>query len=302
MTEIALWDPLLLCGGLLLGLGVGTLTGLFGAGGGFIITPALHVILGVDMSLAVGTSACQVLGASAFTLMHHCSQKIRGMYVALFVGIGVPAGTWCGSGLVRYLKELPPLEFRGTAWNMVDLVLLSTFAVFLFAIAGWMLFDSFVLAPRRGGDAVPAGLLQKWQIPPLYSFGSIPAGKFSIPVLMGLGICMGFLSGLLGIGGGVVMLPALFYLVGQEPKAAALTSTMLIFVSGLFSTFFHAVDGNIHYLLALAMVTGAFAGTRIGTLIQRKIDGGALRKYFAFVVLAAWCMVVWQLGKFLWQA
>ncbi len=288
---IANWP--LLSGGIILGVIVGTLTGLFGAGGGFIVTPALNIFLGVEMNFAVGTSACQVLGASGFSLSQRLDKRLLGIRVAFFVALGIPLGSYPGSWIVQQLKGIAAWEIAGRTVDPVNLVLLSIFAVFLLAIAGWMLIDGFMLKHNEAGRS---GLLCKWRIPPMFKFRTVQSSEFSIPVLIFLGSIMGFLSGLLGIGGGVVMLPALYYLVGQETKAATLTSTMLIFVSGLFSTLFHALDGNINYILAVALIAGAFIGTRLGTRLNRKLEAGALRKYFAFVVLAAWLMILFKLA------
>ena len=87
------------------------------------------------------------------------------------------------------------------------------------------------------------------------------------------------------------MMPILFYLVGQNTKSAAQTSVMLIFVTGLFATVFHVIHGNVDYPMVAALICGAFFGTRLGVAIQKKISGKSLRKYFAFVVLAAAVMV-----------
>ena len=126
---------------------------------------------------------------------------------------------------------------------------------------------------------------------------SYDLGEFSIPVLALLGVAVGFLSGLLGIGGGVVLMPALYYLVGQSTKSAIITSAMLVFVSGLCGTILHAFDSNIDYALAAALIFGAFFGARIGCALQAKLNAPSLRKYFAFVVLAAWAMVMWKLAR-----
>ena len=87
----------------------------------------------------------------------------------------------------------------------------------------------------------------------------------------------------------------LFYLIGQEVKNAAQTSTILIFMSGLFSSFFHAANGNIVYITVIVLMTGAFFGTKLGAKIQKDISGKSIRKYFAFVVLAAAFLVVYKL-------
>lgn len=292
---IAHW--LSLTGGAFLGLAVGVLTGLFGAGGGFIITPALNIFLGLPMNLAVGTSACQVLGAAGFTFFNHFDKKMRGLKLALIIGIGIPLGVILGTKTVSHLKLLPPVQLFGKELNAVDFILLAVFAILLFFIGGWMLFDNFYLRKhhQEEDELNHKGLLTGLPIPPYIHCETIPAAKVSSILLIVVGLIMGFLSGLLGIGGGVIMMPILFYIIGQQAKFAVRTSVMLILMSGLFATISHAIAHNIDYYMVIFLLPGAFFGSRIGTTINRRISSKSLRKYFAFVVLGAMVMVVIKL-------
>ena len=290
----------LLLGGAVLGAGGGTLTGFFGAGGGFIITPALNIFLGLEMNMAVGTSACQVLGASTFSLCNHLDRRLMGIKVAICAGLGIPLGTFCGSRLVKAMKGLPAWNINNMAVDPVNVILLGIFSVFLLLIGGWMLFDNFYLRRHCDDDENKhVGIMYTLRIPPLGRFRTVPAGPFSIPVLVFLGGIMGFLSGLLGIGGGVIMLPMLFYAVGQETKFATHTDMMLIFLSGAFSTLFHAIDHNINYPLAVAMMAGAFVGAGVGAKLQKKTRAKSIRQYFSLEVLAAWLLVMYKLVRIL---
>ncbi|MBN2640175.1 MAG: sulfite exporter TauE/SafE family protein [Victivallales bacterium] len=285
--------------GVLIGFSVGILTALFGAGGGFIITPALNIFMGLPMNLAVGTSACQVTGASAFALYEHLDRRLLGIRVAMFFGIGIPLGAYFGATQVQHLKGLADWNFNGREIDPVNIVLLIIFAVLLLLIAAWMLYDSFIMKKQVDVTDHPA-VLSRLRIPPLFRFRTIHGGDFSIPVMIMLGLIVGFFSGMLGIGGGVIIIPILFYLVGQETKAATQTSMMLVFSAGLFSSGFHAYNGNIDYILAGALLFGALFGAKIGARIHRKISGEGLKKSFGFVVLAAWVMVIVKIGIMLW--
>ncbi|MHB9139869.1 MAG: TSUP family transporter, partial [Victivallaceae bacterium] len=243
------WSMLLGC--TLLGSCVGILTGFFGAGGGFIVTPALNIFLGLEMNFAVGTSACQVLGTSAFSLYHSVDRRLMGSRIALFMALGIPAGTYSGFYIVQTLKDKAAWHILGRTVDPVNFILLSVFAVFLIAIACWLIYDNFILRKESGDDeSSHVGLFFHLKLFPVIKFRTIPAGEFSATVLILLGVFIGFMSGLLGIGGGVILLPALFYLVGQSTKYAALTGTMLVFVSSGFATVFHAAGHNINYPMA----------------------------------------------------
>ncbi len=286
-------------GGAFLGLGVGILTGIFGAGGGFIITPALNIFLGLPMNLAVGTSACQVLSAAGFTFTHNFDKKLHGLKLALLIGIGLPGGVYLGTQTVSKLKDFPPITVLGKDLNAVNFILLAVFTVLLFVIGAWMLFDCFYLRKHHTeeDEQKHKGLLTNLKIPPYVRCSTIPQGQVSIILLIIIGLFMGFLSGLLGIGGGVIMMPMLFYIIGQQAKFAVRTSVMLILMSGLFATISHALQHNIDYKMVAFLIPGAFIGSRIGTSIHKKISSKSLRKYFSFVVLGAMLMVLIKIIK-----
>lgn len=286
-----------LSGGAFLGFAVGILTGLFGAGGGFIITPALNIFLGLPMNLAIGTSACQVLGAASFTFFHNFDKKMHGLKLALIIGIGIPFGVILGTKIVVNLKGFHPMKFFGRELSTVNFILLAIFAILLCLIGTWMLIDNFYLRRhhKEEDELNHKGLLTKLPFPPYVHCETIPAGKVSAFLLVFAGLMMGFLSGLLGIGGGVIMMPMLFYIIGQQAKFAVRTSVMLIFMSGLFATISHAFAHNINYYMVAFLIPGAFIGSKIGSVIHHRISSKSLRKYFAFVVLAAMIMVVVKL-------
>lgn len=271
---------------LLLGGGIGVLTGFFGAGGGFILTPALHLFLGMSMPLAIGTGAAQISGTAAFTLLQRVDRRWLGARLALACAAGIFPGCWFGARLVRY--------FGSFGAKNADTVLLALFAVLLLAIGAGMLLERDNPA---GTESAAPGWMRNWRIPPLARFRTVPHGSFSIPVLVLLGAGMGFLSGLLGIGGGVVMLPVLLYCVGQPGKYATLTTTMLVFLSGLGSAAFHIRNHAVDYAVLLPLLAGAVGGTRLGVRLQVRCSTAGLKKKFIWVVLAAWLLVVWKLAK-----
>jgi hypothetical protein len=283
--------------GLSLGLGTGCLTGFFGAGGGFILTPALNVFLGLPMPLAIGSSACQVAGASAFSLFSGRGFKLSGLKLAFFIGLGVPPGAFLGTKAVASFKDMDAIALGSRSVDAAELLLLSCFGLLLLSISAWMSYDCFFARRGKAGEEVLTGLMASWRVPPMMDFQSVRGGRFSASVLLLLGCLSGFLSGLLGIGGGVVLLPMLFYLVGQEEKAAVECSLILVFAAGLFSSLFHAFEGNIDWPLVLALLCGGLAGSGFGTRLREKCSGEKLKKAFVFVVLAALLLVLEKLGR-----
>lgn len=285
----------LLTGGVLLGFAVGILTGLFGAGGGFILTPALNIFLRIPMNIAVGTSVLQIFGASGVALYHHFDRKLLGIRVAAVMALGIPFGAFFGNAVIEKFKNSASIVVLGKELKAVDFILLIIFAVFLSLVTFWLFLDNFWRQNGKTEDeSLHKGFLASVKIPPMVLFRTISGSEFSAPVLILLGFSMGFLSGLLGIGGGVIMMPILFYLIGQETKIATRTSMMLVFMSGLFASISHAINRNINYILVVFLMSGAFLGTKIGIAIQKKSSGTSIRRYFAFIVLGAVIMIAYK--------
>ena len=166
----------MLISGILLGFTVGILTGFFGAGGGFIVTPALNIFLGFEMNMAVGTSAFQIMGTSAFALYHNIDRRLMGSRIALFVAAGIPVGTFSGFYVVQQLKGKAAWNILGRTVDPVNFSLLAVFALFLFAIAGWLIYDNFILRKDAGDDeSSHVGLLFPVRLPPVRKFRTIPA-------------------------------------------------------------------------------------------------------------------------------
>lgn len=286
--------PTISIGGIILGIISGLISGIFGGGGGFLITPALNIFLGIPYNIAIGTSSFQVLGSTSFSLYHQFDRKMHGVKIAFLTGIGIPVGSVLGVKLVGRFGNLGTIAFAGHITPAQQLIFTSIFCAFLGLIASWLLFDNFYLRRGREHDH-HTGYLAWIKIKPMVSCETIPNGPFSAPVFTIIGLFVGFLGGLLGIGGGVIMMPLLFYVVGQETKYAARTSNMLAFMTSLLATTMHAYKGNINYLLVIFLLSGAFIGARLGAVIQRRIVGKTIRKYFAFVVLSAVIMVLIKL-------
>jgi len=281
-----------------LGASVGLLTGLFGAGGGFILMPLLHLIFGVPMPVAVGTSTVQVAASSAFTLVAQKEKRWAGFRVSLCLILGTPLGVWLGGTLVEAAKGFGTIQLGGKTVAAVDPILLGLFFLLLLAIDTWLFIDNFYL--RRGEKTTQdaperPGLLSWIRIPPMLRFESIASGPFSLPLLVFLGFSIGIVSGLFGIGGGILLLPVLFYLVGQTTKTAVNTSLYVVFAAGICAVGRHAVAGNIDWALGGFLTLGAFFGAKGGILLQTRLHALHLRRYFAFVVLFALGLVGWKL-------
>lgn len=303
-------------GGFVLALAVGVLTGIFGVGGGFLITPALMVILRVPGPVAVATGLAMFLFTSSFGIIKRRGSGTVDVKMALTISAGAVAGVLIGSAMLEWLEVIDNIVILGREQDPVQFVLLLMFLVLLGTIAGYLHYDL-----RRNGGQGPekrVGVFAKWAIGPCWHFNSLEEPRMSVFMLVGLGLFVGFLTGMLGIGGGVILLPTLVYLVGQRTSRAAGTSLLLVWISslvavvrksGILSLVFSdnggddagigAISGDISVGLWGAMVVGGLIGTFFGTKIGLKLAGPKIRKYFVYVVISAVVMVGYKIGMLL---
>lgn len=279
---------MILVGALIIGTCVGILTGMFGVGGGFLITPLLNIVLGVPMHMAVGTGTMDILGVSAAGLYRRRREGGTDYKLAAVLFGGNSVGVRLGVGTLGWLKSLGDVIFDGNTMPAADFYILCVFLVLLSGIAGWVLYDT---TRNATPPALRTGLFHRIKLPPYTDFPSLERPRLSIPVISYFGLALGFLTGLLGIGGGVVMLPALVYLVGMRTHRATATSMVVVWLTSLVATVSHALVGNTDIKLLIPLLFGGTIGLQVGVSLAAKLGGPRLRRYFSLVVLAAMILV-----------
>ena len=282
-------DLVILAGAGIIGLVVGSLTGVFGVGGGFLMTPALMVILGVSAPAAVGTGLAAILPNSIFGMIKRRGSGTVDYKLALIISIGSIVGVLMGSQLMDMLKDMPKMMVFGNEQESVQYILFILFLVILAAVAAYLFFDY-----KKNGAKVldkRVGLFSKIKVAPYIHFTSLEKPELSLISLLFMGLVIGILTGLMGIGGGVVLLPALIYLVGQRTNKAAGTSLVIVFISSLIAVIRKGAGGDIDIKLLIVLLVGGLIGTFIGTKIGLKLSGPKIRLYFVYVVMVAVIMV-----------
>ncbi len=279
-------------GASLIAIVAGLLTGLFGVGGGFLVTPLLNVVLGLPMPVAVGTGVMNILGVSTAGLYWRRKSNLADYKLALVLFGGNVSGVYFGSQTLKSLKELGSLRLNGTPVAAVDFYTLLVLFALLVVIFGWM----FLETKRPNPRSVRVGLFARIHIPPYANFPSLETPRLSIPVLAYFGLFAGYLTGLLGVGGGIILLPALVYLVGMRTHRAVVTSLFMVWLTSLVATVTHASEGNANLPVLMALLVGGSIGFQIGMSLCSKLDGLRLRRYFCYVVLGVAGMVLVRLA------
>ncbi|MGL4278857.1 MAG: sulfite exporter TauE/SafE family protein [Albidovulum sp.] len=265
---------------LLFGLGgiVGLLSGLFGVGGGFLITPLLFFI-GIPPVVAVATGANQVVASSVSAVLAHLKRKT----VDLRMGTVLLAGGLMGSALGIWVFNL--LSRLG----QIDVVVQLSYVIFLGLIGALMFQESLrTLRRSRAGPVAPIKRHQHlWvhNLPFKVKFRTSGLYISVIPPLM-VGLLVGVLAAIMGVGGGFIMVPAMIYLLGMPTKVVIGTSLFqIIFVTG-FTTFMHAATNNsVDLMLALFLIVGGVVGAQIGTQLAVRLKAEQLRILLALLVL-----------------
>jgi len=280
-------------GGFVIALLVGLLTGMFGIGGGFLMTPALIVLLGIPGPTAIGTGMATVLVTSSFAMLNRRRTGTIDVRLALTIITGSILGIGIGLHFLETLKHSGPIMINGRERETVEYVLMCAFAVLLLSIAGYLRFDHF--RTRGQSPQKRVGLLAAVRVPPYSCYQSLEQPRLSVVSLILLGMGVGVLTGLMGIGGGIVVLPALMYLVGQRAPKAAGTSLLIVWASSLIAVALNTKYGNVHLPLWAVMTAGGSIGAFWGTRIGLKVEEVKLHVYLTYVVLGAFLLVCYKI-------
>ncbi|MDO7557482.1 MAG: sulfite exporter TauE/SafE family protein [Loktanella sp.] len=265
---------------LLFGLGglVGILSGMFGVGGGFLMTPLLFFI-GIPPAVAVATGSNQIVASSVSGLLAHLKRKTVDLRMGTVLLIGGLFGAAMGIAIFNHLRAL----------GQVDLLVQLCYVVFLGTIGALMLVESLralqrakkpgaKITRRKHGWVSTLPFKMKFRVSGLYI--SV------IPPLM-VGWAVGVLAGIMGVGGGFIMVPAMIYMLGMPTKVVIGTSLFQIIFVATFTTLSHAITNEtVDVVLALFLLIGGVIGAQFGTRIGLKMKAEQLRVLLAILVLA----------------
>ena len=263
-----------------MGLAVGLLSGMFGIGGGFILTPLL-IFLGVPPALAVGTGASHVVASSVSGALGHWQRGNVDLHMGAFLIAGGLVGALAGAYMLALLKAL----------GQVDLFVSLVYVIVLGVIGTLMLIEALrtmhALAqmphpPLRHGSqhtwiqGLP--LKQRFRTSRLY-ISAIP------PVV--IGVLVGWLTAIMGVGGGFLLVPALIYLLGMPTRIVIGTSVFQIVFVTAFTTVLQAVlNQSVDAMLAAPLMIGGVIGAHYGVEMGQRLKAEQLRGMLALLVIA----------------
>lgn len=270
----------------LFGLLVGFLSGLFGVGGGFLLMPGLNILFQMPAPLAVGTSLCQMIGTATAAVRRHLKLGNVDVKLSLIVMGGALGGVPLGSQTVDSLEGFGQYVIFGRMVPVVELVVRLAYLVLLLVMAALIYKEALraSLGLRVTGGPWRGARLRIGPVVRFYGAGDQPISLFVVTYLS-LGI--GFLSAVLGLGGGVLLIPALIYVLGVPTRVAVGTSLLQMVFIAAYGTAFRAWAGAVHLGIAVLTLAGSTVGSQLGVVLHVKMAPHRIRKYFGLMLAAA---------------
>jgi len=276
-------------GVILLGFIVGLLSGLLGVGGGFLITPALFVIFNIPYPYAVGSSLAQMVGASFSGVIRHWRMGNVEDKLIVSLMVGSLIGVEFGAQTIERLKLTGKLSVFGHSWNVLDVTMSIIYILLLLWVGMMMLRESRAALKRPPQGGVVSTGMSRWvqslKWPPLITLHRSHIQALPFWIVAVTGFFGGYCSGLLGVGGGFVMVPAMIFGLGIPTTIAVGTSLLQAMLTALAGTFTHVMKNNVDWMLAGLLLLGTATGVHPGALLTSKIRGAHIRLVFSVVTL-----------------
>jgi len=281
---------------IILGIGVGVIGGFFGMGGAWMVTPGLN-ILGFPMAFAIGTDIAHMAGKSLISTMRHGKFGNVDYKLGMIMLVGTVVGFEVGAQMVMWLERMGNVEFV-VRWLYIFLLLLIT----------WMVFSDVSKRKKKEKEAAASGkqldgletglqwhkTFHKIKIPPMVHLHQ--AGIYCsawLPIIVSF--LTGWLAGILGIGGGLIRMPSLIYILGCPTHVAVGTDLFEVMISGLYGAATYTYKGRTELVAAIIMLVGASIGAQVGTVATKYIKGYGIRIAFGVAVVGCTVSVVLKL-------
>ena len=263
---------------ILLGFGVGVLSGMFGIGGGFLTTPLL-IFYGIPPTVAVASATTQITGASVSGAMVHMRRGGVDIKMAIVMTVGGFLGSVVGAAVFRMLQST----------GQIDVVISCLYVLILGWIGTIMLKDALlalnIVAAKAARKEVPRHNRWVASLPLRWRFYS--SGLYLSPVApLAIGFAAGVMTVLLGIGGGFIIVPAMIYLLGMPARVVIGTSLAMVLAVSAATTMVHALTTrSVDIVLAGLLLVGGVIGAQYGALLALRTKPDLLRLALALIIL-----------------
>jgi len=283
------------------GLVVGALGGFFGVGGGFLMVPMLNVVFGIPYNIAVGSDLGQMTGMATAATVRHMRFGNIDFRLGFLMIAGTASGVEAGATILEVLKTAGTWTINGHPIDAMTIVMSLVYAALLIFLGQAMVRESLRTLRRTAGAVEAAGgappatgyvlRLRSLKLWPVVRLPASGIESISLWVILVIGFATGFLSGMLGVGGGFIRMPALVYIMGCPTVVAVGTDLFEIMFSSGYGVVTHAFKGNVHLVLVLALLIGTTVGAQVGASYTRKAGGPKVRLGFGVLAFTGVLMV-----------
>ena len=276
-----------------LGLGVGLLSGLFGVGGGFLMTPLLMMV-GIPPTIAAATDANQIVAASASGTISHWRLGNVDFKMGLYLLIGGFVGGAAGVQVIKILR----------ATGGADFLIKMTYVVMLGGVGSFMFVESLNAmrkTKKASAAAAPAAAPKEkksgfFAALPMQTYFEKSGVTHSALVPLFLGTFVGVLAAIMGVGGGFLMVPVMIYMLRMPMHVVVGTSLFQILFTCIEVTYLQAYSNHtVDFILAIILLVGSVFGAQIGTVLGRKLHGDQLKILLSIIVLAVTVKIILEL-------
>jgi uncharacterized membrane protein YfcA len=273
-----------------LGCVVGFLSGLFGVGGGFLMTPLLMMI-GIPATIAAATDSNQIVAASASGTLAHARAGSLDIKMGVFLLLGGIGGSSVGVYLIKLLRSL----------GEADLFIRFVYIIMLGGIGSYMFFESLSALRGRGGrtrkpSRASLSYARFMSRLPWHMEFKHSGVTLSALLPLSLGCLVGILAGIMGVGGGFIMVPIMVYILRMPMHIVVGTSLFQIVFTCINATVLQsALNHTVDFVLALLLLIGSVIGAQIGVRAGRALKGDQLKILMAIIVLVVWAKMLFDL-------
>lgn len=277
-----------------LGLAVGLLSGLFGVGGGFLMTPLL-IMFGIPSTVAAATDSNQIVAASTSGTYAHWKVGNVDFRMGLYLLIGGFAGGLLGVQAIKILK----------ATGNADFTIKMTYVIMLGVVGTYMLIESLNSmkkskevganghSPVQSQDSRMTRFLKSLPLQTRFEKSGVTHSAL-LPIIFGAFV--GVLAAIMGVGGGFLMVPVMVYILRMPMHVVVGTSLFQILFNCIEVTFLQAyTNHNVDFILAVLLLLGSTVGAQIGAVFGRKLKGEQLKIILAVIVLAVTVKIIFEL-------
>jgi uncharacterized protein len=280
---------------LILGFCLGLMGGAFGGASGFLMAPVLNLVGHIPYNVAVGTELSRMVGTATIANVRQRGLGYVDYKLGLFLFLGGVIGLEIGAQLLELLMYAGQVTLWGRTISLIQLAMTVIYGGMLVWIGSQVYREARCVLKAEAYSGVPGApsismtsRLQQVALPPMVSLPLSGVEAVSLWVILGIGGLTGLLTGLLGVSGSFIRMPALIYLLGIPTVISIDTNLFVYLILALYGALSHSVKGNVDLVLMVILLVTTVPGAQCGVLLRKKLSGLRLQLVFAGII----CVIV----------